>query len=92
MKQKIHFGKSIIEYSVIKSKRTKTSQIVVDKDNVIVRTPFMKSKSEIQDIIKEKAHWIYKKQLEFKKRKNSVYKIKAIKKVNYLEKRAEKLA
>ena len=92
MKQKIRFGKSIIEYSVIKSKRTKTSQIVVDKDNVIVRTPFMKSKSEIQDIIKEKAPWIYKKQLEFKKRKNSVYKTRTIRKANYLEKRAQKLA
>jgi len=92
MKQKIKFGKSMIEYSIIKSKRTKTSQIVVDKDNVIVRTPLMKSKSEIQDMIKEKAPWIYKKQLEFKKTKNSVYKTRTIRKVNYLEKRAQKLA
>ena len=92
MKQKIKFGKSTIEYSIIKSKRTKTSQIVVDKDNVIVRTPFMKSKSEIQDIIKEKLPWIYKKQLEFKNTKNSVYKTRSIRKTNYLEKRAQKLA
>jgi len=74
MKQKIQFGKSIIEYYIIKSKRTKTSQIVVDKDNVIIRTPLMKSKSEIQDIIKEKAPWIYKKQFEFKKQKSSIVK------------------
>ena len=49
----IRFGKSIIKYSVIKTKRAKTSQIVVDRDNVIVRTPLSKSKSEIQDIVKE---------------------------------------
>ena len=74
MKQKIQFGKSTIEYSVIKSKRTKTSQIVVDKDNVIVRTPLTKSKSQIKEIIKEKAPWIYKKQFEFKNQKSSIVK------------------
>jgi len=74
MNQKIQFGKSIIEYSVIKSKRTKTSQIVVDKDNVIVRTPLRKSKSEIQDIVKEKAGWIFRKQFEFQKQKSSIVK------------------
>ena len=74
MKQQIQFGKSKIHYSVIKSRRLKTSQIVVDKDNVIVRTPFKKSKSEIEDIVKEKASWIYRKQFEFKKQKSSVVK------------------
>ena len=29
----IQFGKSIIKYSIIKTKRVKTSQIVVDRDN-----------------------------------------------------------
>ena len=70
----IQFGKSIIKYSVIKTKRAKTSQIVVDRDNVIVRTPLAKSKSEIQDIVKDKAAWIYKKQFEFKKQKSSIVK------------------
>jgi len=74
LKQQIQFGKSKIHYSVIKSRRLKTSQIVVDKDNVIVRTPFKKSKSEIEDIVKEKASWIYRKQFEFKNQKSSVVK------------------
>jgi predicted metal-dependent hydrolase len=68
LRQKIHFGKSIIEYSVIKSNRRKTSQITVDADEVIVRTPLTKKHSEIKKIVKNKARWIYKKQLEFKNR------------------------
>ena len=70
----IQFGKSIIKYSIIKTKRVKTSQIVVDRDNVIVRTPLSKSKLEIENIVKNKAGWIYKKQFEFKKQKISIVK------------------
>jgi predicted metal-dependent hydrolase len=70
----IRFGKSIIKYSIIKTKRAKTSQIVVDRDNVIVRTPLSKSKLEIENIVKDKASWIYKKQFEFKKQKASIVK------------------
>ena len=70
----VKFGKSIIKYSIIKSKRAKTSQIVVDRDNVIVRTPLIKSKSEIEEIVKDKAGWIYKKQFEFKKQKSPIVK------------------
>jgi predicted metal-dependent hydrolase len=70
----IQFGKSIIKYSIIKTKRAKTSQIVVDRDNVIVRTPLSKSKFEIENIVKDKANWIYKKQFEFKKQKTSIVK------------------
>ena len=70
----IQFGKSIIKYSIIKTKRAKTSQIVVDRDNVIVRTPLSKSKLEIENIVKNKAGWIYKKQFEFKKQKISIVK------------------
>ena len=65
MKQKIKFGNSIIEYQIVKSKRTKTSQITVDKDNVIVRTPKTKSNSAIRQMIKDRKQWIFKKQLEF---------------------------
>ena len=65
MKQKIKFGNSIIEYQVVKSKRTKTSQITVDKENVIVRTPKTKSNSAIRQMIKDRKQWIFKKQLEF---------------------------
>ncbi|MDE1818303.1 MAG: M48 family metallopeptidase [Thaumarchaeota archaeon] len=68
MIHKIKYGTSVIEYSVIKSKRRKTSQIMVDGEEVIVRTPLSKDNSEIKKIIQNKASWIFKKQLEFKKR------------------------
>jgi len=75
MKSKIRFGNSTIQYSIVKSKRRKTSQIVVDKDNVIVRTPTTKTFPEIRKIMKAKAKWIFRKQLEFKKIKPAISKI-----------------
>ena len=68
MIQTIKYGNTVIEYSLIKSKRRKTSQIMVDGDEVIVRTPLAKDNSEIKKIIQSKAQWIFKKQLEFRKR------------------------
>src|SRR5919198_6628856 len=65
-KQKQNYGNKTTEYSIIKSKRVKTSEITVDKDEVIIRTPFNKSTSEIRKIIQQKAPWILKKQLEHK--------------------------
>ncbi|MFY9299893.1 MAG: SprT family zinc-dependent metalloprotease [Candidatus Nitrosotenuis sp.] len=50
----------------------KTSQITVDRDNVIVRTPNSKTASEIQNLVLQKAKWIYQKQLEFKRNKSSL--------------------
>lgn len=73
MVRKISFGNSVIEYSVIKSRRRKTSQIMVDKNEVIVRTPITKNNSEIKKIVESKAQWIFKKQLEFKKRTDVNY-------------------
>lgn len=70
---KIRFGNSVIEYSVIKSRRRKTSQIMVDSEEVIVRTPLTKDASEIKKIVENKAQWIFKKQLEFKKRRDVSY-------------------
>jgi len=73
MIRKIKYGNSVIEYSVIKSRRRKTSQIMVDGEEVIVRTPLTKDNSEIKKIIQNKASWIFKKQLEFKKRMSVSY-------------------
>ena len=74
MKKQIRFGKSIIQYNLIKTKRTKTSQISIDKDNVIVRVPTDKPTSEIKNVLKEKSNWIFKKQLELKNQKSSIVK------------------
>lgn len=64
---KIRYGNTIIQYSVIKSKRRKTSEVIVDKDGVVIRTPLGKPASEIKKIVEEKRRWIFKKQLEFNK-------------------------
>ena len=74
MKKQIKFGKSTIQYNLIKTKRSKTSQISVDKDNVIVRVPTDKPTSEIKDVLKEKSKWIFKKQLELKNEKSPIVK------------------
>lgn len=70
---RIKYGDSIIEYSVIKTRRRKTSQIMVDGHQVIVRTPATKNNSEIKKIVESKAQWIFKKQLEFRKRSDRDY-------------------
>ncbi len=50
LKQKLDYGNATIEYSIVKSKRIKTSEIIVDADNVLIRTPFDKPLSEIDKI------------------------------------------
>jgi predicted metal-dependent hydrolase len=73
-KQQLQYGTKIIEYSIIKSRRIKTSEIIVDADDVIVRTPFHKPLTEIYDIVRKKANWIVKKQLEYNLRKPQITK------------------
>ncbi len=75
MNRKIRYGNSTILYSVIRSKRRKTSQITVDENQVIVRAPKSKSLKEIQNIMQDKAQWVFRKQLEFQKIKPSIRKI-----------------
>ena len=63
----MQYGSNIITYSIVKSKRVKTSEIIVEANKVLVRTPFHKPVSEIHEIVKKKANWILKKQLEYKR-------------------------
>lgn len=65
LKRKLNYDNRIINYSVIRSKRVKTSEIIVDADSITVRTPFDKSILEIEKIILGKASWILKKQVEY---------------------------
>jgi predicted metal-dependent hydrolase len=65
-KGKIQYGTTTILYHIIKSKRIKTSEIIVDSDKVTIRTPLNKSLSDIHNIISGKAAWILKKQKEYK--------------------------
>jgi predicted metal-dependent hydrolase len=60
------YGTTTIPYHIIKSKRIRTSEIIVESDKVTIRTPLNKSKSDIEGIISGKASWILKKQKEYK--------------------------
>ena len=64
--QKLHYGTSVIDYSVVRSRRRKTSEIIVDAENVIIRSPCDKSLEEINEIVRGKAKWIRTKQAEYK--------------------------
>ena len=89
---KLRYGNSVIKYNVIKSKRRKTSEIMVDENGVEIHVPDTKKDTDIHKIIKDKKQWIFKKQLEFsdiKKRKKLKIKTKT---PAYLEKRAWVLA
>jgi len=90
---KVKFGKSTIQYSIVKSKRRKTSEIQVDEKGVEIRTPLKKTNTQIKQLVERRKNWIFKKQLEFrgrKKQRKMLYKTPL--KETYLEKRAQKLA
>ncbi len=65
---KIKYGNSVIQYSVVKSSRRKTSEIQIDANGIVFRVPKNKPASEIKKTIENKKQWIYKKQLEFENR------------------------
>lgn len=65
----IKFGKSTIQYTVLKSKRRKTSEIQVNEKGVKLCVPVSKTNLQIKNILEGKKQWIYKKQLEFKSEK-----------------------
>ena len=74
MIRKIKFGNATISYTVVKSNRRKTSQITVDKDSVVVRTPASKRMADIKEIVDGKKQWIFRKQLQFQKQRSVVLK------------------
>jgi predicted metal-dependent hydrolase len=64
---KIQYGTVTICYDIIRSKRIKTSEIIVDPDNKItIRTPLHKDIFQIRRLVLGKARWILKKQKEYK--------------------------
>ena len=69
---KIKFGSTVIQYTVLKTNRRKTSEIIVDKDNVIVRSPSTKTNEELKQMVKQKARWIFEKQQQFKNQKSAI--------------------
>jgi len=62
----VKYGTTTIPYYIIKTKRIKTSELIVDADTITVRAPLDKNNSEIQRLVLDKARWILKKQREYK--------------------------
>jgi|SRR5215211_5440987 len=65
-KYKVKYGTTTIPYYVIKTRRIKTSEVIVDADTITVRTPYDKDKTEIQRLVLDKASWILRKQKEYR--------------------------
>ena len=57
-------GTKRIEYFVFRTRRSKTSEIIVDSDEIVIRVPYSKPDTEIKSLIKEKISWILEKQKE----------------------------
>ncbi len=51
-----------IPFKLIRSRRRKTSEIIVDKKEIVLRVPFNKPASEIQGIFRKKIKWVLEKQ------------------------------
>src|SRR5215216_1319437 len=65
-KDKVKYGTITIPYHVIKTRRIKTSEVIVDANTITVRTPYNKDRTEIQKLVLDKASWILKKQKEYR--------------------------
>ena len=60
-KQIFQYGNKTIEYNLIQSKRRKTCEVIVDKDEITIRAPFNKPITEIEHILNDKIKWISQK-------------------------------
>ncbi len=73
------YGTKKIEYSLVRSRRVKTCEIIINDENkVIVRSPYSKSLSEIENLLKNKMTWISRKQIEYKEKEDKIEMIRPI--------------
>jgi predicted metal-dependent hydrolase len=73
-KQLYEYGNQKVEYNLIRSKRRKTSEIIVDENEVTLRIPFNKSINDAEKLVGSKIKWIITKQKEYRKRKPEILK------------------
>jgi len=72
-KEIFQHGPEEIPFNLIRSKRRKTSELIIEDENEItLRVPFDKSIDEINGIIQNKIQWILKKQDEHKRTKPEI--------------------
>jgi len=65
----IQFGRSKINYNIKRSRRRKTTEIVISKTGVNVLTTIKKSDNDINDLVKSHSKWIFTKKLSIKEEK-----------------------
>ena len=71
-KQIFQYGNKPVEYTLIQSKRRKTCEVMVDKDEITIRSPFEKPIKEIEQILNDKIKWIFQKQKEIQREKPQI--------------------
>jgi predicted metal-dependent hydrolase len=65
-KDRIRYGSANLDYFIKRSKRIKTSELIVDSDRIEIRTPLNKTIRDTRDIVRGKAEWILRKQEQLK--------------------------
>lgn len=73
-KQIYQYGNLKIEYNLVRSKRRKTSELIVDENDITLRVPFNKPSSEIEKILFNKIRWIIEKQKQQRKKEKEIIK------------------
>ena len=72
-KEVFKHGPNKIEFNLVRSKRRKTSELIIENEKEItLRVPFDKPIEEIHEIIQKKIQWIFKKQEEYKRNKPEI--------------------
>jgi predicted metal-dependent hydrolase len=72
-KHTFQFDGQLIEASIHRCNRIKTSEIIVGEDNFEIRTPMRKWMYEIESMVREKRDWIARKQREYAKREVGIF-------------------
>jgi predicted metal-dependent hydrolase len=75
LKQYFQYGNSKVSYTLVRSKRRKTSEIIVaNSGDIILRVPFQTSPTEIEKILNDKIKWAIIKQKEFQSETKDIIK------------------
>ena len=67
------YGTKMINYDLVRSRRVKTCEIIINDENtVLIRSPYSKPLSEIENLLKNKMTWISRKQNEYKENEHRI--------------------
>lgn len=67
------YGTKMINYDLVRSRHVKTCEIIINDENtLVVRSPYSKPLSEIENLLKNKMMWISRKQSEYKKNEDRI--------------------